>query len=442
MTSGDANPSLPYLVKGGSLVSCVASGGGRGGILLRLLFCLALPALASADESAWRTAWDGALYAYAGSTALQENSVLNPGNQFAKLAQRSESAEARFNLKLESEALRVSARPIVYYQQMHHSSGKTYSHESYLSQWQARWRMAESWSLSGGRELLNWGPAQFRSPSNPFYFDNGRSNPMRELSGLDALRLAWSPAVSGNLYLARITGSGHGHAVPDPWANTWLLKTDWRGEEAAIGLALAQTGKRPAFFGAHAQQTLGEAWLLYGELGSSTRPDALMSPADASLPFVIERESARRSSGLAGAAYTLEDGQNLAAEYLHYGHGYTAGEGRAYFARAATASAGLPSGNSIPTLVQALTAAPPLLGRDYLHLVWQSSPMESSGYARVMLTHNLTDGGNELSAYGEYSVNPHWSLFAVGMAAGGGAQREAARLLDHMITLGAKLSLP
>jgi hypothetical protein len=79
-----------------------------------------------------------------------------------------------------------------------------------LSQWQLRAGLTETVALSLGREVMNWGPAQFRSPSSPFYFDNGRANPSRELSGVDAAKLAWTPDASTFLSLAWVEDSG-GH---------------------------------------------------------------------------------------------------------------------------------------------------------------------------------------------------------------------------------------
>ena len=92
-------------------------------------------------------------------------------------------------------------------------------------------------------------------------------------------------------------------------------------------------------------------------------------------------------------------------EYLHDGHGYTREEERAYFQRATT-QFGLPLG-----------LMPRLLGRDYLHVVWQANMMSETGYWRLMYTRNLTDNGNELAAYGETTVNPHFSVLCAGRAA-------------------------
>jgi hypothetical protein len=168
----------------------------------------------------------------------------------------------------------------------------------------------------------------------------------------------------------------------------------------------------------------------------------LLSPANANRPFIVGAESPRRTDVLVGAAYTFENGHTLTTEYLRYDHGYNPAESSAYFARAASSAGLFPTGNSIPVLATALTYAPPLLGRDYLHLVWQSNLMESTGFIRLMFTHNLTDSSNEITAYNEYTVNPHFNIFALVSYTTGGVQREFARLYDQMLAFGVKVALP
>lgn len=395
-----------------------------------------------ADETGWRPAWDGTLYGYASETAVRSDSVLNPGNNVAHLPERSSVAEARFNFKAENERVRLTLRPIFLAQEDRNVFGSQQKNEVYLSQWQARVNVAESWNVAGGRDVLNWGAAQFRSPSNPFYFNNGRSNPMSELSGVDAVRLTWSPDVQHSLYVARIFGAGHGHADPDPWRDSCLVKADMRGDGWAGGVALAQQPGQALFIGAYGQQAVGDEWLLYGEMGSSTRANALLSPADNTLPFSVVSESPRRTNGLVGAAYTAESGQSLTLEYLRYDFGYDANESAAYFARAANAAATFPSAAAQQTLGMALGAAPQLLGRDYVHLVWQSNIMESNGYWRLMATHNFTDDSNEVSGYGEHTLSPRITAFALAQATTGDARREFASLSTRLITLGVKFALP
>ena len=385
---------------------------------------------ASAAESGWNTSWDGTLYGYGSNTALRADSVLNPGNQIAGLPQRSDTAEMRLNFKAENEKVRFTARPIGLLRETYNASGAQQRNEGYFSLWQVRVRASENWNVAAGRDLLNWGPAQFRSPSSPFYFDNGRTDPLRELVGMDALKLTWTPDMQSTVNLARIVRSGYGATQPDMWRQSWLMKFDRRGDGWAYGLVTVKAPDLSAFYGAHGQTTMNDALMLYGEIGSSVRSYALQSPAYSTQPFTVATPSSRSTTSLAGAAYTFESGKSLAAEYLHEDQGYTPAQENAYFQRATT----LPG--------TALGMAPRLLGRDYLHMVWQSNLLEDSGYWRLMYTRSFTDGGNELAGYGEAVVSTRISVFTLAILPIGNARQEFSALYTRSVTAGLKIALP
>ncbi len=397
--------------------------------LVVLALC-AFAATASAADSDWRTSWDGTLYGYANSMRLRGDSVLNPGNQVAGLPQRSDTAELRLNFKAENEDVRLTARPIGLMRETRNAFGTQQRNEGYFSLWQVKVRAAEGWNVAAGREVLNWGPAQFRSPSSPFYFDNGRTDPLRELVGMDALKLSWTPDMQSSLNLARIVRSGYGAMQPDVWRESWLAKLDQRGGAWSYGVVAVKAPHMPAFYGAHGQVTVSDAVMLYGEVGSSARAFALQSSADATQPFTVEVPSSRSTTSLAGAAYTFESGKSLAAEYLHEGHGYTSAQESTYFQRAVT----------LPGL--ALGLAPRLLGRDYLHMVWQSNMMGEIGYWRLMYTRNFTDGGNELAGYGETVLSTRVSIYALAVLPVGNARQEFSALFTRSVTAGLKIALP
>lgn len=399
-------------------------------ILLAWCAIVSLTAAASAEESGWQTSWDGTAYAYADRMEVRSDSETNPGNRIARLAENQNNIEARFNLKAENTILRFTARPVVAMRDAHNAFDDELHQEAYLSQWQLKMKAAGNVNLTAGREVLNWGAAQFRSPSSPFYFDNGRSNPMRELSGIDLLKVALTTKDQGSAQLVRVLGLGHASPEPNPWSDSWLVKYDRHGTEWAAGLVAVTPRNHAAFLGAHGQFTLSDALLAYGELSSSTELNTLTSPADLARPYSVTPESSRQLTELLGLAYTLEGGQSLNAEYLHDGHGFHAAEAEAYFKRAETQ----------PAL--ALGLAPRLLGRDYLHLVWQGNPMDSSNYWRLMYTHGLTDGGNELGGYGEYSLNPHLIVFLLGVLPIGSARQEFSSLFRYSVTAGLKVPLP
>lgn len=374
--------------------------------------------------------WDGMLYGYGNDSAWRDDSLLNPGNRLGRLPERSTVGELRLNLKAEKQSARLTARLIAQWQESTTGSAAQQSTDAYLSQWQLRVRAAEGWHVAAGRDVLSWGPGQFRSPSNPFYFDNGRRNPMRELVGMDSAKVTWTPDMQNSTSLVHIFGTGHDRGRTDAWRAAWLGRFDHRGNEWALGLIALKAPDTPAFYGAYGQKTVSDALLLYGELASSTQAKALQSPADPGLPFTVQANSPRRATALLGAAYTFENGQSLNVEYLRDGHGYTAAQESAYFRRA-SAQPGI-----------ALGLAPRLLGRDYLHLVWQSNLMAETGYWRLMFSHNLNDHSSELAAYGETVLSPTISAYALAVLPRGKADQEFSALLRRSLTLGVKIALP
>lgn len=396
------------------------------------LSLLIVAATASAEESNWNTSWDGTLYGYANAMTLRADSVLNPSNQIADIAKRTDTGEVRLNIKAESEDVRFTARPILTVRNQRKTAGATQKNEGYLSQWQVRVRAAEGLNVAAGREVLNWGAAQFRSPSSPFYFDNGRSDPMRELVGMDTVKLTWTPDMQRSFTLARVLSTGRVASAVDEWRNTWLLKADQRGDGYAVGVVAAKAALNAAFYGLHGQASIDDETMLYAEMGSSEQLVALQSPADVAQAFSVLSASPRRNTVLVGATYTLPEGQSLIAEYLRDNNGYTTAQEAAYFSRAA----------SSPALAgQALGMAPRLLGRDYLHLVWQSNLMESEGYWRMMYTRSLTDGGNELGGYGETTLSERVSAFATAVVSSGKSNQEASSLFSRSVTVGVKVAL-
>ena len=192
------------------------------------------------------------LYGYASSMVLRNDSVLNPYNQIARLPQHSDVAELRLNLKAENDTVRVTARTISSTRETYNAFGSQSRSEGYASQWQVRVRAAESWNVAAGRDVLNWGAGQFRSPSSPFYFDNGRTDPMRELVGMDVMKVSWTPDMQSSTTVARIVRSGYGAAQPDAWRESWLVKFDQREDALAYGLVVAKAPHFGAFYGRRA----------------------------------------------------------------------------------------------------------------------------------------------------------------------------------------------
>lgn len=382
---------------------------------------LALPACAADAEQAWQGSVAAEVWAYTTQLQGRGDSPLNPDNRLAKLAGSQATAEARINLRWRDEESDLVLRPRLLRSD---AAG-----EAYLSQGFLRTRLDSSLTLTAGRELLSWGPANFRSPSHPIYFDAGRSNPLREVSGVDLVRINLNSGESGAT-LARVVSRGHLDAQAAPGAMS-LAKFDLRGEAALASLIVAGPVYGAAFVGGYAQATLGEAWLVYGEFGSGRRA-----------------QSPRAGTGLVGAAYTLENGQSVALEALHDAHGYGREEIRRYFADASALAAQYRAAPEAGTaaaalrgLGQVLSQAPALLGRDYGHLLWQSNPQEGERYWRLMLTRNFQDRSSQLGLYLESSLSPRLSAFLAATRNLGGAGSEFSALWRTSLVAGVKCFL-
>jgi hypothetical protein len=91
----------------------------------------------------------------------------------------------------------------------------------------------------------------------------------------------------------------------------------------------------------------------------------------------------------------------------------------------------------------ALATMPPLLNRDYLHVVWQNNLMDStSNYWRLMWTRNLIDHSDELAGYGEASLSARISGYALAVLPLGNARQEFSGLFKRSLTFGVKIALP
>lgn len=407
--------------------------------------CLGIAGAVCAESEGFRITGNMEIWAYAGGLKRVADSPFNPDNRIARLASAQQTAELRLNLRLRDDDTEFVIRPRLLQQHEIGRSGDPDSGDAYLSQGFVRQRLNPTWTLSAGRELLTWGPGNFRSPSNPIYFDAGKTNPLRDVPGVDLARLAvtngaWSASVARVVSDARLTDN----PVQSPLL---LAKADWRGEETQLSVISATPVHAAPFFGAFAQKTIGDALLLYAEIGHGRRQFALeANTAAPAPPFAVRSPSPAKSTSLLGIGYTLENSQSIALEWLHDGHGYSRTQAQAVFAQVRalesayrTAGDSPLAGQALRGIGQALGQAPALSGRDYLAFQWQSNPQESEEFWRINWTYNLVDRGQHLTAYYECSLSPRWSSFAALGVQHGPHDSESQRLWNRSLTLGVKL---
>lgn len=412
--------------------------------LLAALAAVDSPDAVAEDEGGFKVSGSAEIWAYGTGLERIGNSLLNPDNRVAKLPRLQWTGESRINLRLRSESAEIVLRPRLLRQHATGNSGGADVGDAYLSQGFARVRLSDALTLTGGRELLTWGPANFRSPSNPLYFDAGRSNPLRDVSGVDLMRLTYTQGPV-SLMLAREQSAGHRNSASTP-EHTTLGKIDVRSEDMLVSALIATPVHGSPFFGGFAQGTLGDAWLVYGEIGSGRRPQALaVNASPFGAPFSAPSPSPRQTTALIGASYTRINGQSISLEWLRDDHGFTRQEEANYFARAAIAAnqyLAAPNSPFAPSqlsgLGQGIGQAPALLGRDYASLLWQSNPQESDLYWRLMWTENLHDRSSQASLYAEKNLSPRFSAFLALTRNLGGVETDYGSLIRTSLTLGIK----
>ena len=396
------------------------------------------------DAPEWRSSANFETWLYGQGTGIRADSLLNPDNHIARLPSQLLTLDARINGRVEYgngdfvwNLRGVGERRGVAVAR----ASNDYSSDGSMRVGQAvlRYKQASN-TMALGRELFSWGPGNFRSPSNPFYFDAGRTNPLAATPGVDLARVTFGHDKF------RLTGAyvfSTSQITPAiDLGHTALLKLDHQGSEHLLSLIASHQRDGANFVGAFAQFKPDDAWMVYGEAGSSRQVQTL-TPGSAAVPplFSLQLPGSRVFDMLLGATYTRENGQTLTAEWLHNNGGYSSDAIQAYFRQAGLAGqlTQLAPAAGYAMLGQALGSAPRMLGRDYLWLSWQSNTQESKYFWRVSWTQNFTDHSGQLSLYGEKNVWPRVSVFASLSANRGGTSTEYGALFRNSLIAGVKL---
>lgn len=395
----------------------------------------------------------GEVYALGQAQTLNANAAFNPSNVFLHLPRSSAAVDSRVELRAASDPIDFKLR----LRGIARSSDCLCADSEYASlyptQAYARLKLGSNTKVNFGRQLLTWGPATFRSPSNPFYFDAGRTRPLSELSGIDAVGVTYS---QGNwvLNMAQVFSSGHvsgpdgesfsGSQVgSNDFKGTSLLRLEMQREKFNMGLVAAKKQDAAGFIGGYASLDIDDAWKVWAEAGLGRRPWAVTSAASHT-SYLVTEPSGMATTALAGASYTFLDGQSVQVEYLFDGHGLSNRDKLAYFDTAALASANLSgalAGQSVATLGQGLRYAPASLSKHYLAVVWQSSPQKSA-YVRVMWAINMVDGSHQPSLYAEYPFSDRASWILNAALNFGAARSEfGTSPVRNSLTVGFKFNL-
>ena len=379
------------------------------------------------------------------------NSSQNPDNGFFQIPCYLAQLELRPDASLYLNRLELSIKPRADIEWASWEEGirkgdTDWDNDWFINEWLARIRMAENLFVSYGRENLQWGPSFLFSPSNPFFQDNGRSNPKQEVSGMDFARLVWLSGMSLTVSLIANVDKGRQEFPFFDFDRTYALKVDYSGQEGYASLIMSHKEGVRNRLGAFGGLTASDALLLYGEATVSKGTDVLyakdadnafggsMEPAD-------DKNQSLQGIILAGGSYTLEMGPILTIEYVYNGPGYSDDQAKAYYRLREEASDAFdvagPIGNlSGLTLSQTADPRLSLLRRNYLMLQYQHSDIGNLLNLIFRWTRNMDDGSGQFISIMEYYVGDHIELFSVGTLNSGGGNTEFGALLDCQLMIG------
>lgn len=335
---------------------------------------------------------------------------LNPGN-VAGIPRDQAALELRpdFNLKLQQFEFDLKPRfqrsasridnddrqPVVVQQ------GSAFIHEGSV-----RARLGERLVLIYGRENLQWGPSALLSPSNPFNANNGRNNPNLEMAAMDyasAVMVA-SPALTISL----ISNTDKGRLDPAArFRKTTAAKIDYTGNGHFLSVIASRVPGEGRRIGGFAGWNVSDALSVHAE-GSAARADAAAA-------------GRRDRKMLVGAAYTLEAGPTLTAEYFLNNDGCDTG--------------------SIQLCVQQRGAVVdplrPLARRRYAMLQYVDTKIGGNLNLSMRLIRNIDDRSGQLVVNLEYELGQHWQLYAIPTLYQGTQDSEFGSLLHKAVFIGA-----
>ena len=379
------------------------------------------------------------------------NSSQNPDNDFFQIPRYLADLELRPDFYLNFRLLELSAKPRVNLEwrawEEGDREGETdWDDECFVNEWLARIRVTESLFISYGRENLQWGPSYFFSPSNPFFRDNGRSNPKREVPGMDFARLVWLPGLSWTISLIANLDEGRQEFQFIEFEKTYALKLDYTGQEAYASMILSRKEHDRNRLGVFGGWTATDALLLYGEGTIAKGTDALYpekanNPFGASMLAIDDEASSLEGIVLIGGSYTLEMGPTLTMEYVYNSPGYSDSEAKDYYSLRKNASDAFdllgPTGDlSKLTLSQTVDPGLRFLRRNYIMFQYNHNDIWDILDLTFRWTQNIDDGSGQFISIVEYFVGEHTQLFSIGTVNSGAGDTEFGSILNYQWMIG------
>ena len=320
--------------------------------------------------------------------------------------------------------------------------------EFFVNEWQASVYPTQTLFASYGRENLQWGPSYLFSPSNPFFKDNGRTNPLTEIPGMDFAKAIWILNPTWTLSFLANTDEGR-QVFPFGFENTYALKLDFTQERQYLTLIGSKKEVDRGRFGGYAGWTMTDALMLHTEweIFNEVNPQFELSQLrkllfpDTPVDSDVEKYTNHNLEGvvLVGASNTLMTGPTFTLEYVYNGAGFTDDEADLIF-KGGGSSAISPNDRSDSLLpqIQENTVIPEskLFRKNYLMVQYQQVQIWNRLNLLFRYVYNLDDQSSRFTSIITCDVGDHMQLNFTGKKNFGSDRSEFPFLFDHSITIG------
>ena len=201
------------------------------------------------------------------------------------------------------------------------------------------WNITNNWVLSGGVDLIKWGPGYIWNPSNPFQdrnlnFVDRVISYKRDGDVYSSLDWTGENGFGATAYYVsdKSRENIYGDAVPYTSSFALKLRKQFTSSDAALTYALVGDMN---FFGGSYSVAVGDKLELHGEFSARDRrrtvlPTFVADPGGAGGFYTLQQDGGIqwRPQFLVGGQYTTEGLTNYILEYYYNGEGYNSHEFR------------------------------------------------------------------------------------------------------------------
>lgn len=385
-----------------------------------------------------------------GALAEPTDSTQNPGNDFARIPARRAQLELRPDVSFASGKFEVLVKPRwnIQWQQWHEgeqAGDADTETDGYVNEWEVRFLPNRQVLLGYGRLNLQWGPSYFLSPSNPFFRDNGQSNPRQEVGGMGFARLLWFLNSDWTLSLLANLDEGRQEFILDSFERTYAVKLDYVGFRRYGSLIGSYREEGLLRLGGYGSRSVSDGLTFYLEGNITLGSDVLYPTTVVETPLgpillMEDRDSddwSPQETFLLGTSYTFELGPTLNLEYVYNSPGYSDEDAEKYYDFRKVAS--LAFGAPFPLiqdigrffLAQTLDPHLRLLRRNYLAVQYQQAQIRDVFSLLIRCVYNLDDRSAQLIPVLQYDLGDHVQLFANGLHTFGAERSEFRSLLHY-----------